>query len=157
MRIADSSETAPISGHKGVGPERSSPAGVRLCKTERSSPPSSPVPLTHCFKDNQGKAQQYAHRGECNTNPRNHRHEGSRKPLSGSVRASVHHSLIAATKSAVGMLACRHQELTLGFRFCDRQNIVFACHPDIKCRQQKYAHDQIGNESANDNDGKWTL
>lgn len=142
---------------RALTPQRSSPAGLRLYKTERASPPRSPAPLTHCFKDNQGKAQQYAHRCECNTNPRNHRHEGSRKPLSGSVRASVYHPLIAATKSAVSMLACRHKELILWFRFCTRQHIVFACHPDIERRQQKNTHDQIGNEPAYDNDGEGAL
>jgi len=57
----------------------------------------------------QAKAQQYAHRYECNTEPGNHGYEGSPKPFSGSVYASVHHPLIAVPESAVSMLHCRHK------------------------------------------------
>jgi len=63
------------------------------------------------------------------------------------------HDNRAACRQSTRLLLSR---LLIELRFPFRQQIAFASHPQVESREKEDAHDQIGNEAADDHDRETT-
>ena len=72
--------------------------------------------------------------------------------ISGGSKMQVHD---AQLRSGIGIASKLHVFVEVRFRF--RENVVIAGHPHIQRGKQENAHDQIGDETSHNHDGKRPL